>query len=153
MCIALRPPPTMLSSSMLSEVAWAAMIPWRPAALMATTFCMTLSRSRRLDGASLAQIVSEPKFRDVCTPRGKWFHARENCFVARLATKHPELKCEQFQQKLRSRVRAASRRKARGARPTAAWGSGLLAGRREQIAAAADGADHGGLARVDLDFS
>src|SRR3954453_16518401 len=101
MCIALRPPPTMLSSSMLSEVAWAAMIPWRPAALMAMTFCMTLSRSRRLDGASLAQIVSEPKFRDVCTPRGKWFHARENCFVAALATKHPELKCEQFQQKYR----------------------------------------------------
>src|SRR3954453_14093727 len=134
MCIALRPPSTMLSSSMLSEVAWAAMIAWRPAALMAMTFCMTLSRSRRLDGASLAQIVSEPKFRDVCTPRGKWFHARENCFVVALATKHPELKCEQFQQKYRFAIpRDLSRQgdMSQAGRRQVPPGSGLLAGRRE----------------------
>src|SRR3954447_21097779 len=134
MCIAFRPPSAMLSSSMLSEVAWAAMIPCRPAALMAMTFCMTLSRSRRLDGASLAQIVSEPKFRDVCTPRGKWFRARENCFVVALATKHPELKCEQFQQKFGLTIpRDLSRQGGRSEAITAKCrlGSGLLAGGRE----------------------
>src|SRR3954471_1531386 len=37
--------------------------------------------------------------------------------------------------------------------PTAYWQLALLAGRREQIAAAADGADDRGLGRIDLDFA
>jgi hypothetical protein len=35
----------------------------------------------------IGEIVNEATFRDVCTPSGKWFRGRENCFVARLATK------------------------------------------------------------------
>jgi hypothetical protein len=42
----------------------------------------------------VAQIVNKERFRDVCTEPGKWFRARENCFVAALATKHSGWKCE-----------------------------------------------------------
>jgi hypothetical protein len=45
----------------------------------------------------LGQIVNEPTFRDVCTPRGKWFRGRENCFVAASATKQLDLKIQQFE--------------------------------------------------------
>jgi hypothetical protein len=66
----------------------------RAAALMAMTFCMTDSRCRGFGGASLGQIVNEPTFRDVCTPRGKWFRAQENCFVAWSTTKQSGINYE-----------------------------------------------------------
>jgi hypothetical protein len=44
------------------------------------------------------QIVNQPTFRDFCTQPGKWFRARENCFVAALATKQLDMKGEQFEQ-------------------------------------------------------
>jgi hypothetical protein len=50
------------------------MMLWRAAALMAITFCMTVSLPplvRRFVG----QIVNQPTFRDFCTNREKWFHA------------------------------------------------------------------------------
>src|SRR5665647_2497196 len=87
----------MLSRSISSEVAWAAMMPWRAAALMAMTFCMTGSHWPLRCGASLGQIVNEPTFRDVCTPKGKWFRDRENCFVAASATKQFGTKSQQFE--------------------------------------------------------
>src|SRR5665213_2285160 len=52
----------MLSSSISSEVAWAATIPWRAAALMATTFCMTGSQHSPLGGASLGQLIASERF-------------------------------------------------------------------------------------------
>src|ERR1700746_58359 len=74
------------------------MILWRAAGLIATTFCMTLSPCAALvRGASLAKIVNEPRFPDVCTGSPKWFHGRENCFVAVATTKHSRQKCEYFQ--------------------------------------------------------
>jgi hypothetical protein len=45
----------------------------------------------------IGQIDSQRTFRDVCTPRGKWFHAQENCFVAASATKHSGRKSQQFE--------------------------------------------------------
>jgi hypothetical protein len=73
------------------------MMPWRPASLMAMTFCMTCSHCRRFGGGSLGQIDNQPTFRDVCTKRGKWFRQQENCFVAAAATKHSGMNCEQFE--------------------------------------------------------
>src|ERR1700761_5196951 len=96
MCIAVRPPPAMLSSSISSDVAWAARMPWRAAGLMAITLDMTVS-PRPLRCGFLGQIVTEPTFRDVCTKSGKWFRAQENCFVAAGATKHSDRKCQQFE--------------------------------------------------------
>jgi hypothetical protein len=46
----------------------------------------------RFGGAFVEQIVNQPTFRDVCAKSGKWFHARENCFVARPATKQSGIK-------------------------------------------------------------
>src|SRR5258706_14771693 len=51
----------MLSSSISSEVAWAAMMPWRAAALMAMTFCMTGSRGLRF-GALLGGLIASERF-------------------------------------------------------------------------------------------
>src|ERR1700680_1894220 len=90
MCIADRPPSAMLCSSISSDVAWAATMPWREASLMEMTFCMTGSPCR-FGGAFVGQIDSRRTFRDVCTEWEKWFHARENCFVAALATKQSGL--------------------------------------------------------------
>src|SRR5882757_1469015 len=87
MCIAFRPPSAMLSSSISSEVACAARMPWRAAALMAMTFCMTVSRYCRL-AALVGEIVNQHRFQDVCAKSGKWFRVRKNCFVALRATKH-----------------------------------------------------------------
>jgi hypothetical protein len=42
----------------------------------------------------VGRIDSQPRFPDVCTASGKWFHAQENCFVAALETKHSGRKCE-----------------------------------------------------------
>ncbi len=83
----------MLSSSISSDVARAAAIVLRAAALMAITFVMTGSQfavRRRFVG----RIVSQATFRDVCAKREKWFRAQENCFVAKSATKHSEGKCQ-----------------------------------------------------------
>src|SRR5476651_747209 len=96
MCIAERPPSAMLSSSISSEVAWAAMMPWRAAALMAITFCMTVSHYCRL-AALVGRIVNQHKFQDVCAKSGKWFRPRKNCFVATIATKHSGSKLLQFE--------------------------------------------------------
>src|SRR6516164_7406773 len=95
MCIAFRPPSAILSSSMSSEVACAAMMPSRAAALMATTF-MTVSQCRRLR-RFVNEIVSQGRFRDVCTKGGKWFRGRENCFVEPPATKQSGRKSQQFE--------------------------------------------------------
>src|ERR1700747_1325103 len=73
------------------------MMLWRAAALMATTFCMTLSPCAAFGGASLDKSVNEPRFPDVCTGSQKWFHGSENCFVRPPATKHSGQKCEYFQ--------------------------------------------------------
>jgi hypothetical protein len=69
-------------------------MPWRAAALMAMTFCMTVSRVAAWCGASLPESVNERRFPDFCTKRGKWFRAVENCFVARRAMKQFGLKCQ-----------------------------------------------------------
>jgi hypothetical protein len=42
-------------------------------------------------------IGSQRRFRDVCAKSKKWFHARENCFVAARATKHFAWKSQQFE--------------------------------------------------------
>jgi hypothetical protein len=68
-------------------------MPWWATALMAMTFCMTSSPVAALRHF-LGQIDNQRTFRDVCTPRGKWFHAGENCFVAASATKQFGSKCE-----------------------------------------------------------
>src|SRR5579883_2144875 len=206
------------------------MMLWRAAALMATTFCMTLSPCAAFRGASFAKSVNEPRFPDVCSRGPKWFRGSEKCFVGTPATKHSGQKCEYFQRagnrhagwkqgeipalggaatgqlttdgcrfwprqpvavagnasqgvtaglvpvvpcgagdardvdvhapawprgnsaaRTRSHVRSlrlSPRRRRAGPRALR-----LLAGRREQIAAAADGADHGGLGRVGLDLA
>src|SRR4051794_27980480 len=96
MCIAVRPPSAMLSSSISSEVAWAARMPWRAAALMAITFCMTVSHYCRL-AALVGEIVNQHRFQDVCAKSGKWFRARKNCFVVLPMTKHSRQKHLQFE--------------------------------------------------------
>src|SRR4030081_3771439 len=96
MCIADRPLSAMLSSSISSEVAWAAMMPWRAAALMAITFCMTVSHYCRL-AALVGRTVNRHTFQDVCAKSRKWFHLRKNCFVAAIATKHLGSKQLQFE--------------------------------------------------------
>jgi hypothetical protein len=87
----------MPSSNISSEVAWAAMMLWRAAALMATTFCMTGSHSVAAWRRFVGLIGSERTFRDVCAKSGKWFHAQENCFVAGSATKQSGMKSPQFE--------------------------------------------------------
>src|ERR1700759_3799770 len=110
------------------------MMPWRAAALKATTFCMTVSRWHRLCGASLPESVNEPRFPDFCTKCEKWFHAWENCFVAGFATKQRRLNCEYFQcvENAVNSGRQTFRMRQNN------LGSGLLAGWREQITAASD---------------
>jgi hypothetical protein len=60
------------------------MMPWRAAALMAMTFCMTVSRVAAWCGASLRESVNERRFPDFCTKTGKWFRARGDLFRRRL---------------------------------------------------------------------
>src|ERR1700757_775183 len=73
------------------------MMLWRAAALMATTFCMTLSPSRLDSGASLGKLLMRQGFGTSARKPKNGFIAGENCFVAGPATKHSRQKCEQFQ--------------------------------------------------------
>src|SRR6266568_6880433 len=153
----------MLCSSISSDVARAATICFLAAALMAMTFDMTGSQFavwRRFVG----RIVSQTTFRDVCTKSRKWFHARENCFVAGLATKHSGENASNFNMRKIGR---------KGSSPLPACGEAaphpnplparagrrsknalrLISRRGEQIATASDRADHGGLGRIDLDLA
>src|SRR6266852_1758731 len=119
---------------------------WRAAELMATTFCMTGSRFAAC-AALLPQSVNEPTFRDVCTESGKWFHAGGELF--RRAGSD-----ETFAAKMRIlSMRAKSEDFSRGKVPCSRTRSGLVPDRRKQVAAATDGADHGGLGRVRLDLA
>jgi hypothetical protein len=43
------------------------------------------------------RILNEPRFPDFCTPRGKWFHTRKNCFVAAAAMKQSGMNYQQFE--------------------------------------------------------
>jgi hypothetical protein len=45
----------------------------------------------------VGRIVNEPRFPDFCTPRGKWFHAPKNCFVAVAAMKQSGMNSKQFE--------------------------------------------------------
>jgi hypothetical protein len=60
--MAVRPPSEIPSSNISSEVAWAAMMLWRAAALMATTFCMTGSHWSPLGGVSLGKLIVSERF-------------------------------------------------------------------------------------------
>src|SRR6516162_2297225 len=98
MCIAVLEPSAMLSRSISSEVAWAAMMLWRAAALMATTFCMTVSRGRRLlRRFRYRKTLMRLGFGTSARKPENGFIAEENCFVAGPATKHSGQKCEYFQ--------------------------------------------------------
>src|SRR6187401_1716249 len=66
----------MSCSSISSEVAWAAMMPWRAAALMATTFCMTSSRYSPLAAFRWSGVIVNPGF-------GTSARQRENGFMRR----------------------------------------------------------------------
>src|SRR6185312_10282334 len=102
--------------------------------------------------------VNEATFRYVCSKGRKWFLGRENCFVGAVPTKQLRQNCEHFQcgenvtisytprlchwlaAGFRGGARSRPRRKIRAA--PANRGLRLVPGRREQIATAADGADH-----------
>src|ERR1700722_3393790 len=62
MCIDVRLPSAILSSSSSSEVACAAMMPWRAAALIAMTLRMTGSRYPPLGGVSLSKLLISEGF-------------------------------------------------------------------------------------------
>src|SRR5262249_7239772 len=116
----------------------------------------------------VAQKASEATFRDVCSPSRKWFRGGENCFVAAFPTKHSGRNCEYFQCAENARISVPEKFREQ-VRKKAEWfpekialkrESGakladlrLLAGRREQIAAAANGADHCRLGWVRLDLA
>src|ERR1700676_3990975 len=87
----------MLSSNISSDVVWAAMMPRRPAALMATTFCMTGSHcsppARRLVG----RLIASASFRTSAPKAENGFLKPENYFVAPPATKQSNKKWQQFE--------------------------------------------------------
>src|SRR3954453_19884182 len=119
MCIADLPPAAMPSSSISSEVAWAATMPWRAAALMAMTFCMTGSRYSPPRRFLLGGLLVSTRFRMSALKAENGF-VRERIVSSR--PQHETIVSEQntcdFNQI--AAVRASS---------------GLVAGGREQIAA------------------
>src|SRR6185312_2699052 len=116
------------------------MMPWRAAALKAMTFCMTVSRWHRSCGASLPEVLMSQGFRTSARKEKNGFVHGENCFVAAFATKHTRRNCEYFQCVENAFISAGQKFRPRQIGSS----SSLVAGRRKQIAAAADGADHGG---------
>src|SRR5580693_1985949 len=139
--MAARLPSAMLSSSISSEVACAAMMFWRAAALMAMTLRMTGSHCPPLGGVSLGGLLVIEGF-------GTSARQRENGFIPRrIVSSQPR----------RRNIRTGNtsnfnERKIKGIPPEGAY-SGLVGDRREQISAASDGADYRGFSRVRFDLA
>src|SRR5205085_2250831 len=151
MCMAVRPPSAMLSSNISSEVARAAMMPSRAAALMAITLCMTSSPIplvRRFVG----KLLMSQRFR-TSAPIGK------NGFITtRIVSPFAPRRniqrgnASDFNEANIGGGWAEPQKRCWERASSPVW-LRLVAGGREQIAAAADGADHGRLGRVRFDLA
>src|ERR1051325_2456145 len=114
------------------------MILWRAAALMAMTFCMTVSRWHRLCGASLPEVLISQGFRTSARKEKNVFMHGENCFVVAFATKHTRRNCEYFQCAENAIISAGQKFLPRQNGSS----SSLVARRRKPVAAAPAGAEH-----------
>src|ERR1700722_14487338 len=88
-------------------------------------------------------------FRTSAPKEENGFVQGENCFVAGLATKHTRRNCEYFQCAENAVISAGRKFLPR----QIGFASGLVAGRRKQIAAASDRADHSRLRGVRFDLA
>src|SRR5258708_37668004 len=126
---------------------------------MATTFCMRGSRFAACAALRCLKQLTSQRFGTSAQKGENGFVTGKNCFVAAVPTKHSRRKCEYSQG---TEIRRAAQPKG-GKSDERAHSSRrrvltltiqeplrLVPDRREQIAAAADGADHRGFGRGRL---
>src|ERR1700759_2217087 len=112
------------------------MMLWRAAALMAMTFCMTVSRVAACAALRCGKVLMRQSFQTSARKEENGFVQGEICFVAGVTTKHTRQNCEYFQCAENAVISAGRKFRPR----QIGFVSGFLASRRKQVAAASDGA-------------